>query len=300
MTDTLLMPCPTGHQALQGEKFCGDCGNPFEQNSNPTTPYEHNAYVRMPFEQNVNQHPPAAPAQHQGFGHANGDRDGLSQTLRKAPDWVSGIPYVALGAIFGIFGAIINLVVFSLVRSKNADQARFALVGSGVGLVSWLLVMILPRLGTIADNSALLFVVFIILSPGLVALGLFFSWRHKENLNAENIAKLPPTVAYGLNSMNEFQRQAFFNEYTRLKKRTSTAYLMFFLFYGGVYAYTGNWGMQILYWVTGGGFGIWALYLLFRTPKVIADNNAEIAQRALSTLSVATAFNQPSYAGATF
>ncbi len=53
------------------------------------------------------------------------------------------------------------------------------------------------------------------------------------------------------------------------------AYLLFFLF-GAHYAYTNKWGTQILFWITLGGLGIWALIDLFRIPGIIYDFNDPI------------------------
>ena len=61
-------------------------------------------------------------------------------------------------------------------------------------------------------------------------------------------------------------------------KSTSTAYLYFFLF-GAHYAYLGKWGIQILYWVTVGGIGIWALIDLFTMSKKVNKFNADIFQQ---------------------
>ena len=55
-------------------------------------------------------------------------------------------------------------------------------------------------------------------------------------------------------------------------KSTSTAYL--FWFFGFQYAYLGKIGMQILYMVTLGGFGIWCLFdLVTLSSRVKKMNN---------------------------
>lgn len=58
-------------------------------------------------------------------------------------------------------------------------------------------------------------------------------------------------------------------------KFTGTAYLFWFLL-GAHYAYLGKWGVQILYWLTLGGLGIWALIDLFKIPSKVDHYNAEI------------------------
>lgn len=61
-------------------------------------------------------------------------------------------------------------------------------------------------------------------------------------------------------------------------KKTSTAYL-FMLFLGAHYAYLDKWGLQILYWFTLGGLGVWALIDLFTMQSKIDKHNAPIFEQ---------------------
>lgn len=61
-------------------------------------------------------------------------------------------------------------------------------------------------------------------------------------------------------------------------KKTGTAYLFFFLF-GAHYIYLGQIGKQILFWVTLGGFGIWALIDMFTLGDKVNRANAPILQQ---------------------
>tara|TARA_R110002074_G_scaffold233170_1_gene404828 strand:+ start:773 stop:1066 length:294 start_codon:yes stop_codon:yes gene_type:complete len=61
-------------------------------------------------------------------------------------------------------------------------------------------------------------------------------------------------------------------------KSTGTAYLLWF-FLGAHYAYLGKWGIQILYWLTLGGVGIWALIDLFTMSGKVNRHNATIFQQ---------------------
>lgn len=60
-------------------------------------------------------------------------------------------------------------------------------------------------------------------------------------------------------------------------KSSGTAYLLWF-FFGFHYAYLGKWGLQILYWITFGGFFIWAIIDLFTLSGRVASHNALIFQ----------------------
>lgn len=59
-------------------------------------------------------------------------------------------------------------------------------------------------------------------------------------------------------------------------KSTGVAYLLFFLLFGTHYAYLGKWGLQILFWITLGGFGFWAFFDLFTIPGKVERYNANI------------------------
>ncbi|WP_228479145.1 TM2 domain-containing protein [Flavobacterium soyangense] len=61
-------------------------------------------------------------------------------------------------------------------------------------------------------------------------------------------------------------------------KSSGTAYLLWF-FFGFHYAYLGKWGIQILYWITFGGLGIWAIIDLFTLSGRVASHNALIFQQ---------------------
>ncbi len=61
-------------------------------------------------------------------------------------------------------------------------------------------------------------------------------------------------------------------------KSTGTAYLFWFLF-GAHYAYLGKWEIQILYWITLGGFGIWAFIDLFTMSGKVNKFNVAIFQQ---------------------
>ena len=61
-------------------------------------------------------------------------------------------------------------------------------------------------------------------------------------------------------------------------KSTGNAYLFWF-FLGAHYAYLGKWGLQILYWFTGGGLLIWMLVDLFHIPSKVEAHNLRISQQ---------------------
>jgi len=58
-------------------------------------------------------------------------------------------------------------------------------------------------------------------------------------------------------------------------KSTGIAYLFWFIL-GAHYAYLGKWGIQVLFWITLGGLGIWMIIDLFLIPGKVEAYNAYI------------------------
>ena len=58
-------------------------------------------------------------------------------------------------------------------------------------------------------------------------------------------------------------------------KNTGSAYLMYW-FLGCHYGYVGKWGVQLAYWFTLGGFGMWILIDLFRIGGIVRRYNNKI------------------------
>lgn len=90
------------------------------------------------------------------------------------------------------------------------------------------------------------------------------------------ISTAPVSVRGAFANLDEIGQLSFLSEYKRRRKGTGAAYVLWFLL-GWHYAYVGKWGVQFLYWVSFGGFGVWALFDLFRVPGIVRRVNADIA-----------------------
>lgn len=86
-----------------------------------------------------------------------------------------------------------------------------------------------------------------------------------------------------VSKLDEEKKKQFDAMYFSSEKKTSTAWLLF-IFLGAVYGYTDNWGKQILYWLTCGGFGLWTLILLFQVSSIVREYNDKQALIYISTL----------------
>lgn len=57
-------------------------------------------------------------------------------------------------------------------------------------------------------------------------------------------------------------------------KSIALGYVCWFVL-GIHYGYLGKWGWQIIYWLTFGGLGVWALIDLFRIPGMVNNYNRD-------------------------
>jgi len=97
------------------------------------------------------------------------------------------------------------------------------------------------------------------------------------NLIPQSISdNLPAMVRNELTKLPAQKQEEFLEEYRRKAKSTGVAYTLWLLL-GLHYAYLRKWGLQILFWLTGGGFFIWWLVDLFRIPAMIRDYNKDVA-----------------------
>lgn len=95
---------------------------------------------------------------------------------------------------------------------------------------------------------------------------------------------LPSMVRNELSSLPAQKQQEFVEEFNRKKKSLGIAYLFLLVVFSAHYAYLGSWGMQILYWITGAGLGLWLLIDLFRLPSVINTYNKDTAMDIMRNL----------------
>ena len=61
-------------------------------------------------------------------------------------------------------------------------------------------------------------------------------------------------------------------------KSSGTAWVMY-LFLGCHYAYLGKWGVQLAYWFTLGGLGLWMFIDMFRLSGLVKKHNNNIYQQ---------------------
>lgn len=75
-------------------------------------------------------------------------------------------------------------------------------------------------------------------------------------------------------------------DYQSYRKSGGLAYVLWLCF-GFHYLYLGQIGLQLLYWLTFGGFGLWALIDLFRIPGMVERKNETILLQVMTQYQIA-------------
>lgn len=91
---------------------------------------------------------------------------------------------------------------------------------------------------------------------------------------------MAPTTLLLLKNLTPTQKNYVMVKLNSKEKEMSTAYICWFLL-GVHYFYLGQPMKNILYWVTGGGFFIWAIIDLFRMKSLVEKSNEKIVQELI-------------------
>ena len=173
-----------------------------------------------------------------------------------------GITVFLVAVAYGIAVGIV-LIPLTLIFGVLSN------LGSGAMLFSSLLNQILQAVLVIPLN---LF--------GMVVLAMYY--RNLKELPPSIKHDLPTIVRSELGKMSAQKQEEFLEEYKRKQKSVGIGYLLWFL--GFHYAYVGNWGLFVVYWLTLGGFFICTIIDLFRIPGIIRNYNQDVATDVLRTM----------------
>lgn len=97
------------------------------------------------------------------------------------------------------------------------------------------------------------------------------------------VDSVPPTVRTEVGALPPALQQEFSEAYERRGRSTGAAYCLCLLI-GAHYAYVRRWGLQVLFWVTLFGLGIWLVVDLFRIPTMVRRYNEGVAREILLAL----------------
>ncbi len=95
---------------------------------------------------------------------------------------------------------------------------------------------------------------------------------------------MTPDILALMQGLTEQQKNYVLSAQAR-QKDTGLAYLFWFVF-GVHYFYLNKPVINIIYWLTAGGLGIWMIIDLFRIPGMVRSRNKEVIQDAIKEAKV--------------
>lgn len=108
--------------------------------------------------------------------------------------------------------------------------------------------------------------------------------EQKLYISASIADSLPSMVKNELAKMSAQKQEEFVEEFKRKAKSLGIAYLFLIIVLAMHYGYLRKWGLQVVFWLTGGGFFIWWFIDLFRLPGLVKNYNKDIATDTMRNL----------------
>lgn len=101
------------------------------------------------------------------------------------------------------------------------------------------------------------------------------------NLSQGAVMSIPVALEGVFQSLPSDTQALVLRDYEHRKKSGLAAYILWFLL-GFHYLYLGRIGIQLLYWLTAGGLGLWILIDIFRIPGMVERKNEDIARELMA------------------
>lgn len=98
--------------------------------------------------------------------------------------------------------------------------------------------------------------------------------------------QLPEAVQRKVAGMDELNQEAFLSEFKKKKKSSVVAFLLLMSIPSFHYFYIGKVWVNIIFWASIGGFGIWWFIDLFRTVGMVREYNKTVAINVLKEIQV--------------
>jgi len=96
--------------------------------------------------------------------------------------------------------------------------------------------------------------------------------------------ELPAMVRNELGKLSPQKQEEFVEEYKRKEKSIGLSYVFLVFVFWVHYGYLRKWGLQILFWLTGGGLLVWWFIDLFRVPGLVRSYNKDVALDVMRNL----------------
>ena len=114
--------------------------------------------------------------------------------------------------------------------------------------------------------------------------------NHNVVLNADFTCQLHPKVLYQLGKISPDKQHKFKEIYDTRKRSLRLAFICLLFFPSTHYAFMGKWQMQLLFWLTLGGFLVWWIVDLIRLTKLVKECNFDFQHSILRDLNSVNVF----------
>ncbi|MBD0404895.1 DUF4178 domain-containing protein [Flammeovirga sp. EKP202] len=114
-------------------------------------------------------------------------------------------------------------------------------------------------------------------------------------LSQKDLKYLPYSMILEFKDMPEEAQYEFYQEMKKFKRSKVIMYLLHFFPLNVSLGYVGKWLEQFLFWITGGGFGIWWLVLLFTIPSEVKQFNRKVAQEIFRDIALKYGIKKKKY-----
>ena len=98
--------------------------------------------------------------------------------------------------------------------------------------------------------------------------------------------QLPPAVYRKVAAMDDLNQAAFVSEFRKKQKSGLIAFVLLMSIPSFHYFYLGKVWLNILFWGTIGGFGLWWFIDLFRTVGLVREYNKTVAINVLRDIQI--------------
>jgi TM2 domain-containing membrane protein YozV len=111
-------------------------------------------------------------------------------------------------------------------------------------------------------------------------------WKITRMIDLPNSVRsqLPEAVIHKLSSMAPLTQEAFLSEFRKKMKSTTMASVLMLLIPCFHYFYLGKVWLNLVFWITFGGFGLWWLVDVFRLGGMVREYNKSVAISVLKEI----------------
>ncbi len=114
-----------------------------------------------------------------------------------------------------------------------------------------------------------------LLVVAVIGLGIAYFVNRSESQGELSTKDLPPVLQRAFASFSEEDKLTYWSQYKK-KKRSMAAMVILAVLFPVQLFLLNKVGLGIIFWITGGGFGVWYVVEWFLTPKRVREYNEEV------------------------